>query len=221
MPRRRFAFFDVDETLISMKSMFDFFPYWCDCNGTPEKIANFQRAFERARARKWTREQLNCLYYSFFEDAELAAVEDAGQHWFRARFEVAQPPVLTASVAQLRAHAAAGVDPVFVSGSMQPLLRPIATSLGVSFILCARPRTDPHGRLTGELELPPTIGKGKAEVVRRFLTLHGADATECFAYGDDLSDVPMLEVVGNAVTVGDHGGLRALGQTRGWSHLSA
>jgi HAD superfamily hydrolase (TIGR01490 family) len=215
----RFAFFDVDETLISMKSMFDFFPYWCAHQGTPDLERHFHRSFARARAQQWTRVQLNQLYYSFFEDAELAAVQAVGQRWYQERFEVQRPPVVSATIARLREHEAQGIEPVFVSGSMQPLLRPIASSLGVHFILCARPRVDPTGRFTGELDPPQTIGAGKAVALTRFLHLHAAAASDCFAYGDDISDVPMLEAVGHPVTVGNNEELRAFGRAHGWAHL--
>ncbi len=42
---------------------------------------------------------------------------------------------------------------------------------------------------------------------------------DCFAYGDDLSDLPMLLEVGHPVVVGGHTGLAQEAGLRGWPVL--
>ena len=64
-----------------------------------------------------------------------------------------------------------------------------------------------------------TIGPGKAEAIAKFLQLNGADAAACWAIGDDLSDLPMLELVGNPVAVGCGTPLANLANKRGWTIL--
>lgn len=102
---------------------------------------------------------------------------------------------------------------------MLPLLAPLATELGVAHCLCTSLVLDGQGRLTGAIGQPQTIGRGKAEALRFFLRQHGVSAHDCYAYGDDLSDLPMLEAVGRAVAVGNDRGLAELAGTRGWAHL--
>lgn len=216
-----FAFFDVDETLIALKSMFDFFPFWCDRQMLPELRQRFDAAFAEARFEGQSREQLNRLYYGFFQMVPLLTLKAAGQEWFEERFCRHRPPYNEHVVAELKAHQKAGETPVFVSGSMLPLLEPLATALRVEHCLCSTLRVDERGRLTGDIESPQTIGRGKAEAIRTFLQQHNAFTQDCYAYGDDISDLPMLETVGNAIVVGELRELTALAASRGWRHLRA
>ena len=80
MTGRRFAFFDVDETLISIKSMFDFLPSWGARRGAPEQAQELASSLEQARAAGTSREQLNRLYYRGVRGAALAELMAAGDH---------------------------------------------------------------------------------------------------------------------------------------------
>lgn len=71
----------------------------------------------------------------FLAGAPLQDLTLAGQEWFERRFGGERPPYLAPVVARLKAHRAAGIEPVFVSGSMLPLLSPLAAELGVSHCL--------------------------------------------------------------------------------------
>ena len=72
-------------------------------------------------------------------------------------------------------------------------------------------------RYTGKIIPPQTIGSGKAEAMRLFMEDKSSQLAECYAYGDDISDVPMLEIVGypNAVTGGR--GLEPYAREHGWN----
>ncbi len=216
----RFAFFDVDETLLSIKSMFDFLAFWHRELDTPGQLAELEARFAEARLAEVTREELNRMYYRALRGAELSALQASGQRWYRSRFDNGKAPYHAAAVAELRRHQAAGVSAVFVSGSMRPVLAPVATALEVRHVLCAQLELDGAGRLTGEIGSPQTIGAGKAAAVTSFLHQHGALARDCFAYGDDISDVDMLELVGTPVAVGHSAELAAVARQRGWSRLA-
>jgi HAD superfamily hydrolase (TIGR01490 family) len=220
MTAPQFAFFDVDDTLVAFKTMFDFFPFWCAENGARHLVPEFEARFSAARAAGLPRQELNRLYYRFFRGAALPTVVAVGQAWFLDRFKRGRAPYFTSTVVRLKRHQAEGVQPVLVSGSMPPLLDPIARDLGVAHQLCTQLLVDDYGVLTGELAAPPTIGAGKASALMAFLTAHGAAASACFAYGDDSSDVPMLEAVGTAVAVGSAADLLATARLRGWAHLA-
>lgn len=220
-PGQRYAFFDVDETLIALKSMFDFFPFWCDRQKDPELRQRFDAAFAEARGEGQSREQLNRLYYSFFQLVPMGTLKAAGKEWFEDRFCGQRPPYVGRVVAQLKAHQKAGETPVLVSGSMLPLLEPLAMTLQVKHCLCTKLRVDAQDRLTGDIESPQTIGRGKAEAIRTFLQQNNGIAQDCYAYGDDVSDLPMLEAVGKAVAVGGVSELTVLAVSRGWRHLDA
>lgn len=218
-----YAFFDVDDTLLRIKSMFDFFPFWCELRGSDKTLERFNAAFEHAFSERRPREDLNRLYYHFFAGVNETDLKAAGQLWVKQRFGaqgLAEAMIFPEVLERLRAHRAGGVIPVFVSGSFPALLTPLAQRMGAEHILCTRQEIGPDGTLTGEILKPQTIGTGKAEAITAFLRQHGTDPRSCFAYGDDLSDRAMLEAVGHPVAVIGAPDLDELAQARGWERLT-
>ncbi|MCP3139694.1 HAD family hydrolase [Pyxidicoccus xibeiensis] len=197
-----YAFFDVDGTLLSFKSMFSFQEFFYRWEGQAAGEARWKDFRERFAA--WAREGrdrlfLNREFYRSFLGRSTQAVRAAAEEWFS--HERRRPGLLIAPTLQaLRAHQARGQVPVFVSGSLMEILAPVARELGVEH--CLATRLEVHqGRYTGALEGGQVIGQGKAEALHAFLARQSASAAECFAYGDDLTDVPMLEAVGHPVAV--------------------
>lgn len=77
-------------------------------------------------------------------------------------------------------------------------------------MLAAEPAIE-SGVLTGELVGPPMIGEGKRRAVRALLARRPAiDPGDCHAYGDHVSDLPMLQEVGHPTVVGGSPELLAL-----------
>lgn len=68
---------------------------------------------------------------------------------------------------------------------------------------CCRGITD-EGVIAGEIGTPQTIGSGKKEALIKFCNQKKISTADCYAYGDDLSDIPMLESVGYPVCVGKY-----------------
>ena len=69
---------------------------------------------------------------------------------------------------------------------------------------------------TGNILPPQTIGSGKADAINEFLQRMQSDSNDCFAYGDDISDVPMLESVGHPIAVDGGRRLTEYAKTMGW-----
>ncbi len=215
----RYAFFDVDDTLIAVKSMFSFQDFWYDRVGDAAGRAAFEEEMTRLRGEDAPWELLNRRYYAHFAGRAVTEVEDAGEAWFQ-HLETTVPGLFHAPiVAELRRHQVAGEEPVFVSGSFPALLAPVADRLGVHHTLSTTMEIA-AGRYTGGILPPQTIGAGKATAVRNFLDQRGVPAAECFAYGDDISDLPMLALVGHPRVVSGGRGLAAHAATVGWPILS-
>ena len=220
MDNKRFAFFDVDDTLISIKSMFDFFSFWGARTGAHALVDEFEQYFAHARKSKVAREELNRMYYRFLRGTLLSDLESAGRDWFADRFKGADAPYIKSTLARLRAHQDKQVEVVFVSGSMLPLLQPLADTLGVIHCLCAKLILDDDQRLTGEIGTPQTIGDGKAEAIRIFVDEKKIQASQCYGYGDDISDLPLLESVGHPVVVASNGLLFDIAKNRRWEIIA-
>lgn len=196
------AFFDVDETLITIKSMFDFYDFWCRENNEIDKLENYITHFREEVKKGTPREQLNRNYYRQFTGVSYKKLEQAGEKWFMVKLN--SGVFIGSAVSALKKHQAENMFTVFISGSMRPVLSPVAKYLGVTDILCAPLELTDAGTLTGEIGTPQTIGGGKKEALIQFCTQKKISPSDCYAYGDDLSDIPMLESVGHPVCVGKY-----------------
>lgn len=214
---RTAAFFDVDETLIATKSMFDFLDLYLDSpvsahdTGRAERVAAFRTA---ARDTRVPREEVNRIYYRIYAGERADTLDELGRSWFRTRRR--RPGfVLAPVVAALVRHRLAGHRIVLVSGSMPACLDPLAAALGADDVLCTRPVVDDAGLLTGGI-VASVIGEGKRRAVRTLAAQRGLSLPLSFGYADHTSDLPMLALLGHPVVVGDEPALVAHGERHGW-----
>lgn len=215
----RAAFFDVDETLLTGKSMFEFLRFWlarCGDDGTAyEREA---AAVRELSARGMPREDVNRAFYSRFAGADAAEVRAAGRDWY-ARYRARPGAFVTAGVEALAAHRAAGDVVVLVSGSFPPALDPVAGDLGADRVLCTTVDVGADGRFTGTVT-EPMIGAAKAEAVAKTAAELGVSIADCWGYGDHASDLGLLRAVGHPVVIGGDPVLTAHAREHGWPVLS-
>lgn len=214
-PQLGYAFFDVDDTLISVKSMLSFQNFWYE--RTSDEVGRL--AYERDLHQHWRSdaswEFLNQLYYCHFAGREPGHVDALGRAWFKHQRRTVYPFYHARPCSELQMHQRRGRKIVLVSGSFPALLRPIAEELGVSHILATRLEVR-EGRYTGEILPPQTIGAGKAQIIGEFLRKRHCAPEVCYAYGDDISDLPMLEAVGQPTVVSGGRKLEVKARTMGW-----
>ncbi|MET8325672.1 HAD-IB family hydrolase [Streptomyces sp. NPDC005181] len=213
MSGTKVAFFDVDETLIDIKSMFSFLAFHL---ADPERYRAAETELTSRAQAGVPREETNRIYYRNFAGMTEASVADNGRKWF-AR-QVARDGFFHAEVVrELRRHQAEGTRIALVSGSFRACLDPVADRVGADHVLCTEPEIV-AGRYTGEV-LTTVIGKGKATAARALMRRTGARPDECFAYGDHASDLPLLLAVGNAGVVGNDPVLSDHASRSGWTRL--
>jgi HAD superfamily hydrolase (TIGR01490 family) len=195
-----YAFFDVDDTLISVKSMLSFQEFWYERFNDVEGQLRYYADLRQHMHADVSWEFLNRLYYQHFKGRKVADVKLCGEAWFQMMHSTCAAFFNPVPLAELRYHQCHGHEIVFVSGSFPALLRPIADFLRVRHILATTLEIK-GGIYTGDILAPQTIGEGKVEAIKLFLNATGGEAINCYAYGDDISDLPMLETVGNPVVV--------------------
>ncbi|KFX71181.1 hypothetical protein TMS3_0104410 [Pseudomonas taeanensis MS-3] len=218
---RSCAFFDVDGTLISIKSMFSFLEFLIDelRIGESERVKAYRAQLQQMIAEDAPREAINRFYYSLYAGLDVELVARLGQQWYRlvrSRKDLFYPRMLE----EIRRHQQQGVRIVLVSGSFRAILQPLADELGIDDLIAA-PLAVQQGCYTGELTGLPTIGQGKAAGILAYALEHPIDTADCYAYGDDISDIPMLESVGNPTTVNPDDTLRSICQQRRWPIIEA
>ncbi|MFI1863988.1 HAD family hydrolase [Streptomyces jumonjinensis] len=208
--RSYMVFSDVDETLITVKSMFDFLHYQLvRRHGTAgeEEYERIIAVIRRRAADAVPRADINRFYYTHYAGESVAEITGLAEEWFAERTSSTRGFYIDSTRRALRDHRAAGASLVLVSGSFPPLLEPLAREVGADAILCTRPLIA-DGRYTGEVGTP-VIGEGKrSAVLGQLASRPDVDPRDCYAYGDHISDLPMLELVGRPVVVGDDDELR-------------
>jgi HAD superfamily hydrolase (TIGR01490 family) len=222
--RKRFAFFDVDETIVPFKSMFLFAEYYYCHTGVlpavfgPSRYATFKKKIDDWLQAGRTREFINMAYYREFEGRSRETVRQLVSEWFgelrASRTDFYFPEVLRI----IRQHQAAGTRVVLVSGSFLDLLEPIAEELGVYKVLATNLDVR-DGRYTGSILPPQMIGAGKAAAVRLLLESENASRADACAYGDHHSDIAMLSEVDYPTIVSRDPEMLALARERQWSVL--
>ncbi|QFZ21287.1 HAD family hydrolase [Saccharothrix syringae] len=214
------AFFDVDETVIKVKSMFEFLRHWMTAQGDDgSAYESFMAGVRELADAGVPRAEVNRHYYRRYAGASAADVRAAGEDWY-ASYRRRPDGFLTATVAAVAAHRAAGNRVVLVSGSFLPVLGPLMADVGADEALCGDPEVGPDGRYTGAIAVP-MIGENKTAAVRARMAELGVDPADCYAYGDHQSDLGMLEAVGNPVVVGEDPVLVGKAEAGGWRRLPA
>lgn len=126
------------------------------------------------------------------------------------------PRIYPKMLEEVRAHQDAGRATFIVSAAGNGLVEMLARVLGMDGGIGTRYEVAADGLLTGRIVQPFVYGDGKVTAMKRFAEEHDIDLAESWAYSDSASDLPMLRVVGNPVTVNPDPELARLAVAEGW-----
>jgi HAD superfamily hydrolase (TIGR01490 family) len=199
---QKVAFFDVDNTIISIKSLISFIEYLEIRPQSRVKIralGQFASRIKLQLSQNVSRTELNRQYFSLYKGVDKIALEQEAEKWFE-EAEMQPNFYIDKTVAEIRRLQQEGFLIVFVTGSFLPLIAPLMKKLNVTYSLNTVPE-DINNIYTGELIGEPCIGEVKRKRILRFALEHGVDLDESWAFGDDDSDCYMLDVVGQGVRV--------------------
>ncbi|MGB6246403.1 HAD family hydrolase [Gordonia sp. (in: high G+C Gram-positive bacteria)] len=212
------AFFDLDKTVIARSSALAFTRPFFD-GGLLTRRAMLRSAIA----------QLQFLLTS----AEADQVERLRRHvtdmcrgWDAAQVreivaetldDVVRPSVFSGAAELIDQHKHAGHDVVLVSASGMEMVEPIGALLGADHVRASLMRIE-DGRYSGELDFY-CYGENKAVAMRDLADEFGYDLTECYAYSDSSTDLPMLQAVGHPSVVNPDRSLRRHASENGWEIL--
>lgn len=213
---KRYAFFDVDETLINEKSMFSILEETSKKFPWVNSIL-IKRKLQRLRSTGVERGVVNRAFYKEFCGLSKAEIQKIAEAYIRNRLESEQGFIITSVIQVFEEYRQNGFEPVFVSGSALDFIQPLARHLRVQHSLATRLTCDAEGKYTGEIEGEPMIGQEKRRAVLEFILQHEVDPLNCAAFGDHLSDLPFLEITGDphVVATSDER-LVSIARQRGW-----
>jgi HAD superfamily hydrolase (TIGR01490 family) len=200
MPAESAGFFDVDETLIVVQSMFSFLRHYLDTARGPRSYPEVARRLRVLAADGASRAEVLRAYYRCYAGTNVAEIAAQGEVWFD-RERRARELFLPRSLEAFLGHRGNGDLTVLLSGSFGACLNPIARWLGADLV-CGTCLETADGVYTGEVRTM-MLGSQKARMAETVMASHGLRPTACHAYGDDSSDLPLLLAVGHPVVVGN------------------
>lgn len=216
---RRFAFFDVDGTLLKINSMLDYIDYfflnYYGMEYGPLKSEEYTKR-RHTDYKNFSRELLNQAYYNNYTGIKKETLDRIGKKWFSEKMKITQSFFNEKILQILKKHQQESVEVIFVSGGFKSLLAPLAEYLDVKTLLCIEPEII-HGTLSGNILSPQTIGEGKVIAIKQFLSSQvNYDLVQSFAYGDHESDLSMLKLVGQPCVVGNDACLLDYAKKQNW-----
>lgn len=220
MSHNRAIFFDIDDTLIATKSMFEFQRYYFTHAAEhrredPELLMEQFRVSLNAAVPDGSRAALNTAFYHSFVGRSPMEVEELAEAWAET---LDQTLWIKSACVLLEAYRQRGYLIVGVSGSSHEILSGIARRLRLDHLLAANLDIQ-FGLYTGELLPPQTIGAGKGIAIRQLANTLKIDLMECAACGDHITDLSMLELVGKQYVVSGDPELEAIGRRNCWTIL--
>ncbi|TDP80127.1 HAD superfamily hydrolase (TIGR01490 family) [Brachybacterium sp. AG952] len=114
-------------------------------------------------------------------------------------------------------HRAAGHRTVLVSGALDVLVEPLADLFDE--VVATHMDEDSSGVMTGYLATPPLVDEARANWLRKYADLHGADLSTSYGYGDSHADAAWLALVGTPAAVAPDLGLYAVAKKKRWQIL--
>jgi HAD superfamily hydrolase (TIGR01490 family) len=218
MPRAA-AFFDLDKTLMAGSSGMPF-----------ARVAMRHGIVSRRRLASWGVEHLRYRLRGTTEERTTEVLREAREliSGVPAReVERMNPEVMAAilprvypqMLEEVHAHQDAGRATFIVSAAGNGVVETLATVLGLDGGIGTRYEVDAEGRFTGRFDGPFVYGPGKVEAMEAFAGRHDIDLDGSYAYSDSLSDLPMLEAVGNPVVVNPDPGLAEIAKREGWQTM--
>lgn len=212
------AFFDLDKTVIAKSSTLAF--------GRPFRQGGL---INRRAALKATYAQL-VFMFGGADDEQMSRMRDyiaeLCEGWDvqqvkeiveETLHEVVDPLIYAEAAELIERHKAAGCEIVIVSSGGEEIVVPVAAMVGADRVIATRMVVN-EGKYTRRLAFY-AYGENKAAAMRELATARGYDLSDCYAYSDSITDLPMLEAVGHPTVVNPDRALRREAVARGWPVL--
>jgi len=214
-PPRSAAFFDLDKTLIEGSSAVHFAraAYKAGVRSRRELLKD-AIANARFRLRGSTDAETEALRNAILDSLAGQRVIDL-QRMGPAVLASLLPSIYPEVLQEAWDHQDAGRPVYIVTAAGQEIAEALGRVLVLDGGIGMRSEAI-DGVYTGKPGGPFTYREGKADAIRELARAEGFDLSECYAYSDSESDLPMLRAVGHPVAVNPDSELERVARTEGW-----
>ena len=119
---------------------------------------------------------------------------------------------------EIKFHHNEGGGIVILSSTILPICKNIADHLGVDDVICSKLEVS-NGIYTGHLAGPPCFGEEKVTRLLEYCDENNLNPEDSWYYGDAISDLGILSIVGNPVCINPDRKLTRAANQRGWKIL--
>lgn len=209
----RAAIFDMDRTLVR-KNTANLFVWWRLRRGKGS-------IREAVRVATWlTQYSLGVMDAAKVSEQALTALAGLEETSFADECRVWYAEVVRSHIT---ARARSAVDAAKKEGRVLAILSaatpyavvPLAEELGIEHALCTKLEIA-EGRFTGRCVEPLCYGRGKVSIAEEWAAREQVDLGRSAFYTDSVSDLPMLERVGEPQVINPDPRLRFAARSRGW-----
>jgi len=225
MTMKSCAFFDIDGTVLNIKSMFSFVQfYWSHRKVYGERAGEkkyqaYINEVKNAYSLGASREAVNISFYKNFSKHSIALVDQISEEWWQSLLANGRQLFYLKSLALIRRFQEKNIEVILVSGSMSPCTDHIKKALNVSCSLNTVLVED-RGKYTGEIAGRVMIGEGKRYAIECYAKEHMIDLDKSFSYGDDYSDIPMLQTTRYRAVIHPEEKLKAYALKNHWKIIA-
>jgi HAD superfamily hydrolase (TIGR01490 family) len=216
---RAAAFFDLDKTVVAKSSTLAFGrELYREGLITPAVVlkgAYAQMAYSLLGADEKRMEKSRVALLELTKGWEAERVQRLVRETMQ---EVIDPLIYEEALELFDDHRRAGRDLYLVSSSGIEVVRPLAEYLGVPQVIATEANIGEDGCYDGTLAFY-CYADSKAVAIRAEAERRGIDLAASYAYSDSVTDLPMLEAMGNPVAVNPDKELRAIAVERDWPIL--
>eukprot|EP01023_Acetabularia_acetabulum_P000156 TRINITY_DN10075_c0_g1_i1.p2 TRINITY_DN10075_c0_g1~~TRINITY_DN10075_c0_g1_i1.p2 ORF type:complete len:291 (+),score=26.61 TRINITY_DN10075_c0_g1_i1:79-951(+) len=214
---RRIAFFDVDGTIAKTNIVWPFVYIQFACLSILSKmwwIPFFAiMTFVYRAVDKFDRTTFNKMFYwnykGYSRQQQPLMASIAMEKYYKQRIFAG----VGSHIEDLRKQ---GYWIVLVTGQLDFIAQELAKTIGANDVIAAQLQTDDKGIFTGQLQGPPVSDGQKQVLMNEYAGQHDTDMQSCIAYGDSISDLPMLMSVGTPITVAPDAKLREIAVKNDW-----
>lgn len=213
------ALFDLDETIINCKSLFEVYKAYCikEISNGEEYFNDRLKQIQRMQNKGNSRNEINREFYRGFSGFSQEKMIRIARKWLDDNIE--NKIFFNQHVVnELHHHQEKNATIIIVSGSFRDCVSIFAEHFKVKDFLSIN-LEQIEGIYTGEIQGIQTIGDGKSEALQLYITQQRLPMKGSYGYGDHMSDLPFLKLVDHPYVVGTNEELIAVAKKNAWSLL--
>ncbi|MGD1875271.1 MAG: HAD family hydrolase [Mastigocoleus sp.] len=158
------------------------------------------------------RRLFNHFFYHNYSNYSLKYINNESKNYFH--FNI-KNSVFNQALACIEQHREQGHLLILVTGSLDFIVQPLADFLNFDAVLATKLEIKDE-YYTGKIEGVSIVGEEKAKAMKNLAIQLDIDLNKSFGYGDSISDLAMLKIVGNSIVVNPNKQLKILAQQKSW-----